>query len=202
MLFSIVRLAFGGLAFLIIFGFIRKNKTRNSRRWIVIALISTIVLTTITAFIPIENLFVTFSSPESAYHYNHLGEVKAMVAGQQTDLVVGNDGESDIYVIVPKKSDRWQLGMGTDLSCTVQTTSAGINICVYQYKKSDEYYIVVFNADGGAADIMDNRDSEFQRSETAIEALDETFYTYYAYVRNFDDQYSITVNNRTIKICG
>lgn len=45
---------------------------------------------------------------------------------------------------------------------------------------------------------MDNRDSTFQYSETTIEALDETFYTYYAYVHGFNQQYSITVNGRTI----
>ena len=114
MLFSIIRLALGGLVFLIICGLIRKKKIMNSRRWTVIAFVSAILLTTIAALIPIENLFITFSSPDSAYHYNHLGKVRLIVPGQQTDFVVGNDGESDIYVIVPKKSDRWQIGMGTD----------------------------------------------------------------------------------------
>lgn len=198
MLFSIIRLALGGLVFLIICGLIRKKKIMYSRRWTVIAFVSAILLTTIAALIPIENLFITFSSPDSAYHYNHLGKVRLIVPGQQTDFVVGNDGESDIYVIVPKKSDRWQIGMGTDLKCAFQTTSEGIDLYVYQYKKSDDYYVIVFDANGGASNIMDNRDSTFQYSETTIEALDETFYTYYAYVHGFNQQYSITVNGRTI----
>ena len=154
MLFSIIRLALGGLVFLIICGLIRKKKIMNSRRWTVIAFVSAILLTTIAALIPIENLFITFSSPDSAYHYNHLGKVRLIVPGQQTDFVVGNDGESDIYVIVPKKSDRWQIGMGTDLKCAFQTTSEGIDLYVYQYKKSDDYYVIVFDANGGASNII------------------------------------------------
>ena len=202
MMFSMIRLAFGGIAFLVIFALIRWKKTTHRRRWSVVAFVAVILIITITALVPIENMFITWHSLESAYSYNHTGNISIVVSGEKSDFVVGKEAEVDAYTIIPKKADGWSLGMGTDINCIFQTTSDGIDISVYRYKKSDDYYIVVFNANGGASDIMDNRDSVFQYSETVIEALDETFYTYYAYVRDFNDQYSITIDDRTIEIRG
>lgn len=202
MMFSMIRLAFGGIAFLVIFALIRWKKTTHRRRWSVVAFVAVILIITITALVPIENMFITWHSLESAYSYNHTGNISIVVSGEKSDFVVGKEAEVDAYTIIPKKADGWSLGMGTDINCIFQTTSDGIDISVYRYKKSDDYYIVVFNANSGASDIMDNRDSVFQYSETVIEALDETFYTYYAYVRDFNDQYSITIDDRTIEIRG
>lgn len=202
MMFSMIRLAFGGIAFLVIFALIRWKKTTHRRRWSVVAFVAVILIITITALVPIENMFITWHSLESAYSYNHTGNISIVVSGEKSDFVVGKEAEVDAYTIIPKKADGWSLGMGTDINCIFQTTSDGIDISVYRYKKSDDYYIVVFNANGGTSDIMDNRDSVFQYSETVIEALDETFYTYYAYVRDFNDQYSITIDDRTIEIRG
>ena len=201
-MFSMIRLAFGGIAFLVIFALIRWKKTTHRRRWSVVAFVAVILIITITALVPIENMFITWHSLESAYSYNHTGNISIVVSGEKSDFVVGKEAEVDAYTIIPKKADGWSLGMGTDINCIFQTTSDGIDISVYRYKKSDDYYIVVFNANSGASDIMDNRDSVFQYSETVIEALDETFYTYYAYVRDFNDQYSITIDDRTIEIRG
>lgn len=78
-----------GIAFTISFFFIRKSHLVYKRRCSIVAFAATVILTTISALIPIENAFVTFSSPKSAYNYNHSASVELIVDGNESDFVVG-----------------------------------------------------------------------------------------------------------------
>ena len=88
MLFVFIRLAFWGIAFVIGFCLIRKSRVKNRKRWSMIALIAAVAMVTIIALIPFENVFVTFSSPESDYQYNHSGKAELVISGEKTDFVV------------------------------------------------------------------------------------------------------------------
>ena len=132
MLFATIRLIFFGIAFTISFFFIRKSHLVYKRRCSIVAFAATVILTTISALIPIENAFVTFSSPKSAYNYNHSASVELIVDGNESDFVVGAKGETDVYAIVPRSNNAWKIGMGLDTKRIVQTISDGITIYVYQ----------------------------------------------------------------------
>lgn len=114
MLFATIRLIFFGIAFTISFFFIRKSHLVYKRRCSIVAFAATVILTTISALIPIENAFVTFSSPKSAYNYNHSASVELIVDGNESDFVVGAKGETDVYAIVPRSNNAWKIGMGLD----------------------------------------------------------------------------------------
>ena len=94
MLFVFIRLAFWGIAFVIGFCLIRKSRVKNRKRWSMIALIAAVAMVTIIALIPFENVFVTFSSPESAYHYNHSGKAELVISGEKPDFVVSDKGDT------------------------------------------------------------------------------------------------------------
>lgn len=200
MLFAIIRLAFWSIAFIISFLLIKKSRVINKRRWSIVAFFVAVILITISALIPIENALITFSSPKSAYNYNNSGNVKLIVDGEKTDFVVGEKGDADVYAIIPKANGGWKIGMGLDTKRIIQTISDGITIYVYQYKNTSDYFITVFDAKGGSSDITDNHNSEFKCLEKTNSTLGKTFYTYYAYINNFDAQYSLTVNGNSIQI--
>lgn len=199
MLFVIIRLIFWSLAFIVCFLLIRKSHIIHKRKWSLIAFAMAVVLITVSALIPIENAFVTFSSPKSAYNYNHCGNVTLIVDGKKTDFVVGVKGDTSVYAIVPKSDDGWKLGMGLDTKRIFKTISDGINIYVYHYKNSNDYYITVLDTNGGSSEITDNHGSKFQCLDKSNSALNKIFYTYYAYISNFDDQYTLTVNGKEIR---
>lgn len=200
MLFITIRLVFWSLVFIACFLLIRKSNILHKRRWILTVFTTAVVLSVMSFIIPIENVFVTFSSPESAYGYTNSGEVKLIVEGEQSDFVVGEKDSANVYAIIPKVSNGWKLGMGLDVKRIRQTISEEIIIYVYQYKDSDDYYITVFNANGGTLKITDSDNSEFCYLSDFNATLNKTFYTYYAYVNNFDSKYTITVNGRTIAL--
>lgn len=199
-LFAIFRLVLGSLFLVIFIILIKKSQTTHKRRWLITSVVVTIILTTVFSFIPIENAFVTFSSPQSSYSYNHPGDVKLIVNGEETDFIVGFKDDTEIYAIVPKSDDGWKLGTGLDTKRIAQTTVDGILVCVYQYKNLDDYYITVFDTNGGSSEITDNHSTRFQFLDEANRVLNKTFYTYYAYIHDYDDQYVLSVNGKTIEI--
>lgn len=200
MMFVVFRLIFLILTFLICFIMISKSHTTHKRLWLIVAFSVLLIITTITALIPIENTFVTFSSPQSAYNYSNSGYVKLIVNGEKTDFVVASKNDTYVYSIVPKSDDGWKLGIGLGTKRIVQTLSDEISVYVYQYKNSNDYYITVLDKSGGPYEINDNRQSEFQCLEEFNSALNKTFYTYYAYINGYDEQYALAVNGRIIKI--
>ena len=200
MLFVMFRIIFWSLVFCGCFLLIRKSHIIHKCKWSLIALLGAVVLTTVSALLPIENIFVTFSSPQSAYNYNHSGDVKLIVDGEKTNFVVGVKGDVNIYAIIPKSDNGWKLGMSFDTKRVIQKISDGVTIYMYQYKNTDDYYITVLDTNGGLSKISDNLGSEFQYLDKSNSTLNKTFYTYYAYINNFNDQYTLTVNDKTIKV--
>lgn len=200
MLFAITRIILGITIFIIGYFLIGKIKSINAFRKLIITFMLTIIFTTLSALIPLENVFVTFSSPESAYNYNHSGKVKLIVNGSKTDFIVGEKNNTDVYLIVPKSDNGWKQGLGLDTKRICDKISDGITVYVYQYKNTDDYYIVLLNTNGGPLDITDNNNSEFIYSESANSILNKTFYTYYAYLNSFNRQYTLTVNVENVSL--
>lgn len=200
MLFVIIRIAFWLIVFIICALLIKKSKVIHKLRWSIIAVIVAVMMTTISALIPIENAFITFSSPESAYNYNNPGKATLIVDGEKSNFVVGANGDTDIYAIVPKANRGYKIGMGLDTKRINQTISDGITIYVYQYKNTDDYFITVMHTEGGSLNITDSHNSEFKYLEKSNSTIDKTFYTYYAYINNFNEQYSLTINGKQIEL--
>lgn len=200
MLFVSVRIIFWSVAFIVCFFLIKKSRIVHKRKWYIIALIAAVILTVVSALIPIENAFITFSSPEATYNYTHSGEVSLVVNGEKTDFVIGKNGDTDVYAIIPKSGNGWKLGMGSDTKKVIQTLSDGITVCVYQYKNSGDCYITVLDTNGGASEVSDNHNSEFYYLDKTNSTLNKTFYTYYAYINEFDDRYTLIVNGNTIRL--
>ena len=172
----------------------------HKRKWSLISFAVAVILITISALIPIENCFVTFSSPELAYNYNHTGDVKLIVDGEKTNFVISEKGYVDDYIIIPKSINGWKLGMGLDTRKVVQKIFDGITIYVYQYNNTNDYYITISDTNGCSLNISDNHDSEFQFLDKYNSTLNKTIYTYYAYINTFNDQYLLNVNGKIVKV--
>lgn len=200
MLFITVRLIFWSIVFVACFIYIKRSHIIRKRQWYLISFIIVTILTTLSALVPIENAFITFPSLESAYSYTHLEEAKLIVNGNKTDFVIGQKGDTYTYTIIPKSDKGWKLTRGTDIKQTNNIVHEGYIIYVYQYKNSDDYYITVLDTKGGESKITDNHNSKFYYLNKTNSTLNQTFYTYYAYINNLDDQYTIEINDLKIKV--
>lgn len=200
MTFTITRIIFGGIIFLIGCLIIKKPLDVRNRKRMIINFIAAVLIAEALSLIPIENSFITFSSPEAAYNYNNRGEIKLIVNGGETDFIVGKEGDTYNYAIVPRANGGWKLGMGTDINKVCNTISDNVSISVYRYKNADNNYVEVSDINGSKLDITDDRGSEFLSLESYVGALDEDYYIYYAYINQFDSGYSLTVDGKAIDI--
>jgi len=159
-----------------------------------------VILIIVLAFLPFENLFVTFDSPKAAYEYFNLGKsnIELIVEGDDCDFIIDRQNDSDKYLIIPKTADGWKIGIGANTKRIVQKLSNGIVLYVYQYKNTSDYFITILDTNGGESTISDEYDTKFLSLERSNDSLGKTFVTYYAHMTNLNPQYSVTVNNTKI----
>mgnify|MGYP000071540726 FL=1 len=196
MLYGLIRIIFFGGIFVLIYLKIKNSNFNYKRRWCVIALVATLIATTFSALIPIENVFITFSSPEAAFSYMQQGDVKLAVQGKESTFVIAEKNKTDIYSILPKTNKGWKLGTGFVFKKILHKNIEGLTIDIYQYKNSQDFYITIFHE--GPLSISDSRNTNFSSLSDKIDALNETYYTYYAYIENYNESYSILVDGNTI----
>lgn len=196
MIFSLIRWIFVIIIFIICYIFIKKSNIVNKRKWIILSIFIALFLPFLTTLGPIENAFITFSSLESAYYYSNEGYIEHIVEGNETDFVIAQKDDSNILTIIPKTNDGWKIATGLNIKRIVSTNSGIATICVYQYKNSDDYYIVVYSLKEGELVITDNRNSRFDCLEG--NNSNKSYYKYCSYIHCFDEDYVITVDGKPI----
>lgn len=197
-MYGLIRLCIG----CIVFGCIKLKfkeliKTRRHKIYIlVIAAIFSIIF----MFIPFENLFITFSSPEKVFNYCYTKKTKAklVVEGKDSDLVIGEDDDAHIYLIVPKVANGWKIGMWTNTKLISYEMYNSISVDVYQYKNTNDYFVSILDMNGGYSQITDSFQSEFSALEQPMDVLEKTYVTYYTNIQDFTDEYWINVNGEKI----
>ena len=201
MVFAAIRLIFIVIAFVICLWILTKSHIIHKRKWSLIVLAGAAILTTIFTMVPIENAFVTFPSPESAYKYTNYGDsdnVKLVIPGKESAFVVGGKNQENVYQIIPQANNGWKLGLGLNTKRIAQIIDDGIIIYVYQYRGLSDYYITLLDTKGGQSEIADSCNSIFSSLSSTNPTLKETFYTYYAYINCYNEQYSLTVNGKVM----
>ncbi|MBQ4569991.1 MAG: hypothetical protein IJA62_08085 [Ruminococcus sp.] len=152
------------------------------------------------AFLPFENLFITFDSPKSVYEYYNLGKsnIELIVEGDDCDFIIDRKNDSDTYMIIPKTAGGWKIGVGSNTKRIVQKLFDGIVLYVYQYKDTSDYFITVLDTNGGESTVSDEYNTKFFSLERYNDSLGKFFVTYYAHITNLNPQYSVIVNDNKI----
>lgn len=188
-MFGLFRI-FLGCAIFAICLFIMK-KTRLAKKSVIISAVAAVAICTVSYMFPIENHFLSFSSPEKAFGYTNSERVAFVVDGQKSSLVIGEESKGKyIFSIVPKGIDEWKLGRGIDTKLEDQIVDKDCVINLYHHKGSGDYYISVVNAKEDTM-IYDSSGSSF----VAFDMGDVSgFNSYFANVLQFDESYWINVN--------
>ena len=194
-MFGIIRMLFWIVIFGICIVTLGKQGVLNKKRNKVFLFVIITMLWIGSMLLPIENLFISFSTPEKSYSYVNSEDVKLVVYGQDSALVIGEDTEY-VYLVIPKEENGWKIGRGIDLKFILNQYFDGIVISIYQYKNTKEFYIEVADTDGRECIVNDNQNSYFEILETSVDA--ENKYRYYAYVHDLNNNYILKVNNEEI----
>lgn len=162
----------------------------------------TIALITISALVPVENLFITFDSPQSAYNYINFGEsdIELVIEGENCDFVVDRKNDTDTYTFIPKTETGWKIGTGINTKKVLQAFYDEILLNVYQYKDTDDFFVTIFNIDGGYLEITDCYNSEILSLEKENAYLEKTYVTYYTHLTEINPQYYMTIDGDKVSL--
>lgn len=201
-MFSIIRLMIGCIFFGCSITVVKKSKVIYKRILYVVFTSISVALIAVLAFLPFENLFITFNSPKAAYEYFSFGKsnIELVVEGNNCDFIIDHKRDSDTYLIIPKTADGWKIGIGLNTKRIVQKLSNGITVYVYQYKNTNDYFITIFDTNGGESKVSDDYNTKFYSLEKKNDFLGKTFVTYYAHISDFNLQYSVVVNGNKIAL--
>lgn len=201
-MYIIIRLIIGCVFLVCSTVIVKKSKAiRKKIAYIIFACLS-VAVTVVLTFLPFENLFITFGSPKAAYEYVNPGKsnIELVVEGDDCDFIIDRKNDSDTYSIIPKTSDGWKIGIGSNTERTAQKISDGIVLYVYRYKNTSDYFITVFDTNGGESTVSDEYNTEFFSLERYNDSLGKNFVTYYAHVADIEPQYNVTVNGHEISV--
>ena len=201
-MYNLIRLFIGCIVWCCLILVLKKSKANHKRKLYIFSVIIIVIFITILSFIPFENLFTTFNSPEEVFNYYNgsKSDIKHVVNGKDSDLVIADNNNTDVYLIVPKTASGWKIGIGINTKRILQKIHDGIIIYVYQYNNTDDYFVTILDSNGGDAQIADSCNSMFSSLERNNISLGKTFLTYYANIRDFTQQYWISINGEEIAL--
>lgn len=196
-MYEVIRLFFGVIVFLVCVLLIGKFAGIRKQHAYRISIIVALFLPSLLYPVSVENYFVTFSSPEAAFHYMNADKAELVVEGEESAWVIGED----VTDMISKSDTGWKLSVSEG----AEMISHGISpketvFYVDQYEDTDDYYVTVLAPEWGSAGVTDNRNSQFYYLTDDDEILDTTYYTYYAYVHDLDDEYVLIVNGEVIPV--
>lgn len=197
-MYGIVRIIFFGVIFLICMLFMKKYEILKGKN-IIVTIIFMIIFCTISVLFPVENHFITFSTPEKAYGYMNFEEVKLVIEGKKSAFVLGEKDRADyVYLVIPKSETGWKLGRGIDTKLKEQKIEEGIVVSIYQYKNSDDYYVTIVDMGDRKNEISDSCNSKFITLNYTNKELGSSYSSYYASVLKYSKNYWVSVNGKQI----
>ena len=199
-MYNIIRLIIGCIFLVCSITVIKKSKVIRKHLLCIVFTGLSVMLIAVLAFLPFENLFVTFDSPKAAYEYYNLGKsnIELVVEGDDCDFIIDRKNDSDTYLIIPKTADGWKIGVGSNTKRIVQKLSNGIVLYVYQYKDTNDYFITILDTNGCESTVSDEYNTKFFSLERYNDSLEKNFVTYYAHITKLNPRYSVIVNDNKI----
>lgn len=198
-MYAIIRILIGCIFLGCSFVIVRRSGAVHKRVLYIVFAVISLTLAMALMFLPFENIYLTFDSPDKAYEYYHFeSDIKLVVDGENSDFIIDNKNDSYSYLIIPKTSEGWKVGIGSDTKRVVQNIFNGIVVYVYQYKNTNDYFVTVLDSYGGVCEISDSCGSTFYSLERVSEPLGKSFVTYYGHISEFDSQYWISVDGNKI----
>ena len=184
---------------------LRVFKKKKKPFKICIAALFLIAIVTISQ--PIENIFITFDSPEALINYYSQGEVVKVIDGNESCCAVSLIGEDEMIHLIPKSNGGYKI---PDMF-TTSVYSDGFakdkdnvtSLKVYNVNGTNDYYITgVGFSDSNDIMLSDNFGSQPYVTINECAGDPDSFeYSFYSYAQNFPNKtYCLTVNGKDMQI--
>lgn len=182
------------VAFLMLFivGIVKRKGIQIRRKALIFLL--PLAAYAILAYLPFENMYMTFSSPEEAYLYTNPKQLNVIckIDGEESTLLVSRKEGEDNYILVPKTDAGWKIGLGFEIRNVSERIQNGTMIKIIQYRSHDDYYVIVFDLNDSVHTISDQIGSSFFELQRDTSVLPTK--TYIAHIVDIQPDYCVEVN--------
>lgn len=198
-MFYLIRMLLCIILFIVIFNVINKNKSIKKKTKYFISGMICIGIYIISYFVILENLFITFDNLEEAFKYikgdslNYILEVP----GLKSSLVID---ENEHNMVFSKNETGWKLTSPLNVKKYFGVIINGdnlenlediIDVYIFEYDNEDTY--IVISALNQELEITDLNNTKY----TLVNNNKENYYKYYAYLGNFDINYTFEINGKS-----
>ena len=179
---------------------IGRSKLKRKGLLRVISVIVAIAISFTLSLLPSPETKITFETPEAAFLYNNtkITDVALVVEGSNSAYMVGQQNGDTCYTIVSKTKDGWKIGNNSHDKIIGTSVCAGIFLIVYTHTPTGDYYLEIYDYQGKELTISDPHGTQFHSLKNPGIAGRESFFRYYAYVPEYDAEYSVTANGQEI----
>ena len=183
---------------------IKKSKILRKKLLYFISVSISLVMSLVIVLTPVENLFVTFDSPESVFKYDNMGleEIDLVVDGNFSTFIIDREGNTNTYSIIPKVENGWKLRNGFAELFKHSSYSPHCKyafVTVYQYTDMSDYYVTISPLEDYSIEISDSCGTQFFSLTDTSEAADDDWVTYIGHISDFKEGYFLTVNDQKIQ---
>ena len=198
-MYGYIRLFISVLLTLLAIKFIKPNcKKQNIKFKIIICSVLGLALYLLLMFVPFENCFYTFNSAESTLIYSNLHTSDLTVDGKNTSLTIyKKDISTNGVLIIPKSNKGWKIGRGVDTKYVRVKSNKLYSVDICNYRKTDEYYIILTDWNDEITSLYDNKNSTFKKLSQTTKS--SRINSYATYIENFDINYVLTINNQKFR---
>lgn len=200
MLYAILRIFFVCALFVVIVYTLKKfSSNKNKKGIIVFFLVLCIILGEVFSLFPIENFFITFKSPQSAFKYYCSGEIVDIIQGDDSCMVVySTGGNSYSHTIMPKNENGYKISSFLNTKKSISQFNSNGTYAVYNSSKTDDYYF-----DGMTNSLRNsilNNNFEADENTVVIFGLNDEPIFIFALVYDVQDKYIMLSNGEKILI--
>ena len=198
MIYGIIRIVIFVFICTIFIKLIQKHSKTKKKFFNVMAIVISMLLLFMSFEVPIENLFVTFKTPEDVFKYSRIGTVKYIIEGKESCMMIysqNNDNLSTSTIIIPKGNNGYKIGTSNSYRLAYMNSYTKGSIMILNFNDSLDFYAVITGQKTNPkVEISDNQRSIFKIQENG-DWLDA-----YAYINDFSDKYILSINGEEIEI--
>ena len=189
------------LILLILLGLFYINK-KLPKKIIIIVSSVLIILCTISFFFPAENLFISFDSPEKAFNYCRIGEIKGVLYGDESCLIYyRTNSETYSYVFIPKTDKGYKLPETHYSEIVANRFDTKGKFEVHRVNKTNDYYVightVVFNNS-----IIKDSNNQLISNVICSDTTGTNAIIFYSYIDDYSNEYYLLIINEKISFTG
>ena len=202
MLYGLVRLVIWGCIFAgAYYWIVNKSKIIKKKIIVVISLVLCLIIGTFSNLIPVENLFISFKTPESVLWYFQGGKVVDVVHGNESSMVISwNKRNSSINpFVVPRSTNGYKIPSVFSVRIIFcESVANGLIDTIYSVLGSNDYYFIGSAFSDKEVSIIDSNGKDVQLiSEWFFDSYSILFF---GYIESLENDYYLLIDGEKEEI--